>query len=67
MGQSCDKNSQSIGSKSSGKSFLAKIINKMAGLSVVDRRRNSDRRKGCEGYTGPERRSGIDRRMDNFV
>lgn len=58
MFQSSEKNNQPGGSKS----FFSRFIDKMAGLSVIDRRRKNDRRKNCAGYTGPEHRRGIDRR-----
>ena len=56
-----------LSDKNTGKSFLNKIIDIMADMNVIERRRSTDRRKNSIGYVGPERRSGIDRRQFDLV
>jgi len=46
----------------SHKTVFDRIVEIMADMNVIDRRRKGDRRKNSFGYTGPERRTGIDRR-----
>jgi hypothetical protein len=48
----------------SSKTVFDRIVEIMADMNVIERRRKGDRRKISCGYTGPERRSGIDRRSD---
>ncbi|MEN6385541.1 MAG: hypothetical protein ABFD79_10125 [Phycisphaerales bacterium] len=46
------------------KTVFDRIVEIMADMNVIDRRRKGDRRKNASGYTGPERRSGTDRRNE---
>lgn len=47
------------------KPIFERIIEIMAERNIENRRKYVDRRKSSFGYTGPERRSGHDRRQVN--
>jgi hypothetical protein len=46
------------------KTVFDRIVEIMADMNVLERRRKGDRRKVSFGYAGPERRSGIERRTE---
>jgi hypothetical protein len=46
------------------KTVFDRIVEIMADMNVIERRRKGDRRKNSFGYTGPERRCGTDRRLE---
>ena len=48
----------------SPKTVFDRIVEIMADINVIDRRRKGDRRKNSCGYKGPERRCGVERRIE---
>jgi hypothetical protein len=46
------------------KTVFDRIVEIMADMNVIDRRRKGDRRKNAFGYSGPERRTGTERRIE---
>jgi hypothetical protein len=48
----------------SSKTVFDRIVEIMADINVINRRRKGDRRKISCGYTGPERRGGAERRNE---
>ncbi|MCE5341833.1 MAG: hypothetical protein LLF92_12025 [Planctomycetaceae bacterium] len=48
----------------SSKTVFDRIVEIMADINVIDRRRKGDRRKISCGYTGTERRRGSERRNE---